>query len=290
MEIIWQLFIQGVILSMVYLLIASGFNIIYSTTGHFHIAHAGIFTIAGYFLYLLIESMGFPVWLSSIFAIVLASLAGVLVYLFIYTPVLSRNGTHLVLFIASLGLLTVIDNGIVVLFSPDPQVFSVVNELNRTIMILGAPVTIIQIAMIVLGLVALASLYMVMNRTKVGMMIKSVSVNPDLSQIVGISLKKIHVICYAIGSALVAIPGLYFAMDAGASSGKGVELVILAVMAVIMGGIRSLGGTWMTAIFIGMFYNLSILWIPPHWQTSIIFFLFLIVIMVRPTGLVGQRA
>jgi branched-chain amino acid transport system permease protein len=289
MEIIWQLFIQGLVLAMVYVLIASGFNVIYGTTGHFHISHAGVFTLAGYFLYLLIESMGIPVWISVVFAILLSAIVGVLIYLLIYRAVLSRNGTHLVLFIASLGLLTVIDNGVVTIFSPNPHAFTAAAEFSRTILIFGAPVTMIQLAMIIIGFIALALLYVFMNQTKVGRMIKAASVNPDLSQIVGISLKRIHVICYAIGSALVAIPGFYFALDAGARSGKGVELVILAIMAVIMGGIRSLVGTWIAAFFIGMFYNLSILWIPPHWQTSIIFSLFLIMIMVRPTGLLGQR-
>ncbi|WP_077211671.1 branched-chain amino acid ABC transporter permease [Bacillus dakarensis] len=290
MEILWQLFIQGVVLSMVYLLIASGFSVIYGTTGHFHISHAGVFTLAGYVLYLLMESMGLPIWISLILAIVISAILGALIYLTLYRAVLSRNGTHLVLFIASLGLLTVIDNGIVAIFSPDPQTFTTSVEFNKVLMILGAPVTVIQLGMIIIGIVALLLLYVFMNRTKAGRMIKAASVNPDLSQIVGISLKKIHVICYAIGSALVAIPGFYFALDTGANSGKGVELVILAVMAVIMGGIRSLVGAWIASLFIGMFYNMSILWIPPHWQTSIIFFLFLIMIMVRPTGLFGQRA
>lgn len=290
MEILWQLLMQGIVLSMVYVLIASGFSVIYGTTGHFHISHAGVFTLAGYFLYVLMENINLPIWMSVLLAILISAVAGALIYLTVYRAVLSRNGTHLVLFIASLGLLTVIDNGIVAIFSPDPQTFSTVSEFNKVLMIFGAPVTVIQLGMIILGAIALILLYLFMNRTKTGRMIKAASVNPDLSQIVGISLKKIHVICYAIGSALVAIPGLYFALDTGASSGKGVELVILAVMAVIMGGIRSLVGAWIVSLFIGLFYNMSILWIPPHWQTSIIFFLFLIIIMVRPTGLFGQRA
>lgn len=290
MEILWQLFIQGIVLSMVYLLVASGFSIIYGTTGHFHISHAGVFTLAGYILYLLMESLGLPIWISIIIAMAVSAIIGALIYLSIYQAVLSRNGTHLVLFIASLGLLTVIDNGVVAIFSPDPQVFNSAVELTQVVTIFGAPITIVQLAMIIIGLVALTLLYLFMNRTKAGRMIKAASVNPDLSRIVGISLKKIHVICYAIGSALVAIPGFYFALDTGANSGKGVELVILAVMAVIMGGIRSLVGAWIVSLFIGLFYNMSIMWIPPHWQTSIIFFLFLIMIIVRPAGLFGQRA
>lgn len=289
MEIFWQLFIQGLVLSMVYLLIASGFSVIYGTTGHFHISHAGVFTLAGYFLYLLVEVLNVSFLLSFVLSIGLSAIVGVLIYQFIYQQVLSRGGTLLVLFIASLGLLTVIDNGVIAIFSPDPQTFTTVAGFNQTVNILGAPITIIQLAMVIIGFISLALLYLFMNRTKTGRMIKAASVNPDLSQIVGISLKKIHMLCYAIGSALVAIPGFYFALDAGANSGKGVELVILAIMAVIMGGIRSLVGGWIASLFIGMFYNLTILWIPAHWQTSMIFFLFLVVIMVKPTGLLGQK-
>jgi branched-chain amino acid transport system permease protein len=288
MDIFLQLFLQGLVLSMVYLLIASGFSVIYGTTSHFHISHAGVFTLAGYFLYVLAEILSIPLVIAFVVALILCALTGMLIYSGLYRPILNKGGTHLVLFIASLGLLTVIDNIVVTIFSPDPQTFST-TYIYQTIEIFGASITIVQLLMILVGGVLLGSLYYFMNKTKVGRMIKATSVNPNLSQIVGISIKKIHLICYGIGSLLVAIPGFYYALDAGANGGRGIELVIIAVMSVIMGGIRSLVGGWCTALFIGMFYNLSILWIPAHWQTAIIFAIFLLVIMIRPHGLIGQK-
>jgi branched-chain amino acid transport system permease protein len=289
MDIFWQLFLQGLVLSIVYLLIASGFGVIYGTTSHFHISHAGVFTLAGYFLYVLSEILNLPLVIAFVLALILCAGAGILIYSGLYRPILNKGGTPLVLFIASLGLLTVIDNIVITIFSPDPQNFST-TYIYQTIEIFGASITIVQLLMIILGVILLGCLYYFMNKTRMGRMIKATSVNPSLSQIVGISIKKIHIICYGIGSLLVAIPGFYYALDAGANSGRGIELVIIATMSVIMGGIRSLVGGWIAALFIGMFYNISILWIPAHWQTAFIFAIFLVIIMVRPMGLLGKKA
>jgi branched-chain amino acid transport system permease protein len=289
MDILWQLLLQGLAVSVVYLLIASGFSVIYSTTDHFHISHAGVFTLAGYLLFLFAQVLGLPILLAFILALASSALVGVLILRGLYYQVITRGGTKLVLFIASLGLLAVIDNGMVAIFSPDPQVIdssSIYSVLN----IFGGSITSIQLYLIFTGVLALAALYIFMNRTKTGRLIKAVSANPELAQVVGISIKKVHTICYAIGSALVAIPGFYFALDAGAQAGRGIELVILSVMAVIMGGIGSLIGCWLIAMTLGLFYNLSIIWITPHWQTSIIFTIFLFVIMYKPTGLFGKQA
>src|SRR5690606_9063916 len=98
-EVLWHLFIQGFVLSMVYLLIASGFNVIYGTTGHFHLSHAVVFALAGYVIVLLVERSGIPILLSIIFAILTSAGIGILLYFTIYRSVLTRNGTPLVLFI-----------------------------------------------------------------------------------------------------------------------------------------------------------------------------------------------
>jgi branched-chain amino acid transport system permease protein len=289
LNIYWQLFLQGLVDAFLYLLIASGFSVIYSTTKHFHISHAGVFTLAGYFLYIFSQILGFPIIVGFFLSLVLTSITGVLILQGVYFPILRRNGTHLILFIASLGLLTVIYNVVHLIFTPDPMRIEN-GTLSTSLTIFGASITVLQLLMIIVGVIILVALYIFMNRSKTGRLIKAVSVNPDLSQIIGFSLRKIHIICYAIGSLLVSIPGMYLALDTGAQTGRATELVIVAIMAVIMGGSNSLVGCWIISLFVGLFYYMTIMWIPPHWQTAIIFTLFLLTIMVRPTGLLGQRA
>jgi branched-chain amino acid transport system permease protein len=289
LSIYWQLFLQGLVDAVVYLLIASGFSVIYSTTKHFHISHAGVFTLAGYFLYVFTAVLGLPIIVGFILTLILMSITGTLILRGVYFPVIKRGGTHLILFIASLGLLTVIYNVLNLIFTPDPM--RIENAaLSNVITIFGASITVVQLLMIIVGVIILAALYMFMNRSKTGRLIKAVSVNPDLSRIVGISMRKIYIICYALGSLLVSIPGMYLAFDTGAQTGKATELVIVAIMAVIMGGSNSLVGCWIVSLFVGLFNYMTITWIPPHWQTAIIFTLFLLMIMLRPTGLLGQRA
>jgi branched-chain amino acid transport system permease protein len=288
MDIFWQLFLQGVILSVEYALITTGFGIIFGTTGHFHIAHAGAFTLAGYVLFIFATLLNIPLFSALILAVIITALTGVFIYRGIYFQVIKRGGTMMTLFIAALGTLAVIENGFQAIFSATPMavesksMFKIINIFNGTM-------TLAQLIFVIVGIIVLLVLQIFMSKTRTGRLIRAVAVNPYLSQIVGISIKKIYMICYAIGSALVAIPACYITIDAGALSGRGLELVIISMMAVIMGGIGSLVGGWIAALFVGMFFNLSVLQVEPHWQSAVIFVIFLIMIMVRPTGLFGQR-
>jgi len=289
MDIFWQLFLQGVILTVEYALIATGFGIIFSTTRHFHIAHAGVFTLAGYTLFIFVSLLNIPIIGSLILAVLIAALAGIGVYRGIYDQVLKRGGTMMTLFIAALGTLAVIENGFQAIFSATPQAVES-ESMYKIITIFNGTITLAQLIFVIVGIIVLLGLQFFMLKTKTGRLIRAVAVNPYLSQIVGISIKKINMICYAVGSALVAIPACYITIDAGALSGRGLELVIISMMAVIMGGIGSFVGGWIAALFVGMFFNLSVLHVEPHWQSAVIFVIFLIMIMVRPRGLFGQRA
>ncbi len=125
--------------------------------------------------------------------------------------------------------------------------------------------------------------------TRPGKALRAVGSNPELAQIVGFNINRLYLLAYAIGSALVAVSGILQAMDIGASPSSGTFAVIIASMAVLLGGMGSLTGSALGGFFIGMAMSLSIWKLPSEWQLTVGFGLLIILITIRPHGFLGGK-
>jgi len=122
-----------------------------------------------------------------------------------------------------------------------------------------------------------------------GQAIRAVSSSPEMARTVGIDLRRVHLLTYAVGSAISAPAGILLAMDVGAEPYRGTTFVLLASVAVIMGGIGSIPGAALGALFLALLENLGVWKIPSEWQSTISFGIFLIFIVVRPRGFFGRK-
>jgi len=119
--------------------------------------------------------------------------------------------------------------------------------------------------------------------------IRAVSSSPEMARTVGIDLQRVHLLTYAIGSAISAPAGILVAMDIGVDPYRGTTFVLLASVAVIMGGIGSIPGALLGALFLALLENLGVWKIASEWQATISFGVFLIFIVVRPRGFFGRK-
>ena len=127
-----------------------------------------------------------------------------------------------------------------------------------------------------------------LKRSRWGQAIRAVSSSPEMARTVGIDLKRVHLLTYAIGSALAAPAGILVAMDVGAEPFRGTRFVLLASVAVIMGGIGSIPGAMLGGLFLGLLENVGIWKLPSEWQSAISFGVFLLFIVLRPRGFFGR--
>jgi len=281
--ILLQLLINGLVTGCALGVVAISFALVYSTTRIFHVAHAGVYTLAGYIAWLLL-SHGVPEVIALAAAALVCAATGALIQHQLYARLERRGATHLVVLIASLGLLAVMQNIIAAVFSPNILQFPV-PWANRTVALGGIALTYAQLLTVLICLAAYAGVVWFAHFTALGKRIRAVASNPFLAQITRLQPNTVYVYVVAIASAIVALPGVLVPLDLGLQPYGGITPLLTATIAMIAGGVGSISGAFLLSIVIAELQNLSLLAIPGEWSIGITFFIFVIFMLFRPTGL-----
>ena len=288
MDLFLQLAATGLVVGSLYALCALGWGLFYGTTLHFHVAHGAVFTLAAYYAYAGQKLLGLPLAVAVTGAIAAAALSGMLIDFAIYQPLERRGAIRTTLFIASLGLLILIENLLAIIFTPDPLRMDV-GSLADAVQIGPVFLTRLHLVSVATAIFGFLGLVAFLKYSLWGRAIRAVSSSPEMARTVGIDLRRVHLLTYAVGSAISAPAGILVAMDVGVEPYRGTTFVLLASVAVIMGGIGSIPGALLGALFLALLENLGVWKIPSEWQSSISFGVFLIFIVVRPRGLFGRK-
>ena len=281
--ILLQLLINGMITGCALGVVAISFALIYATTKIFHVAHAGVYTLAGYVAWVMV-SHGVPALLALLAAIVVCTVAGALIQSQLYDRLAHRRATHLVVLIASLGLLAIMQNIIAMVFSPDILQFPIPWRAT-TISLGGIRLTSTQVLTLACCIAAYAGTAWFAAFTSLGKRIRAVAANPFLAEITRLQPRSVYVYVVAIASAIVALPGVLVPLDLGLQPYGGITPLLTATIAMIAGGVGSISGAFLLSIVIAELQNLSLLVMPGEWSIGITFFIFVIFMLFRPTGL-----
>lgn len=285
MDLLLQLFVNGLINGSNYALLGVGFGLIFATTRIVHFVYGPIYTVAAYVGWWAVEGLGLPVIAAPIGAMIAAVVAGLASYLVVYRPLEIRAAPPLVPLIASLGLYIVLENMVGIVFGSGVRV---VSDFNYGVYFVG-PVffTGIHVLQVVSFLVIIAALVAFLRLTRYGKAILAMTDNPDMARIIGINTFAITLLVFAIGSLISAVPATLIMLKDGASTHMGFAAVFMGFVAVIVGGVGSLRGAVAGGMLLGLVESLGLWKIPTEWQTSIAFVVLYVMIMVRPVGLFG---
>ena len=283
-----QIIINIIIAFSIFNLAALSFSLIYQTTRFFHFAHAVVFTFGAYFTFLFSQLIGWSLVSAILTAIVAACLIGCMAEWFIYRPLRKRKSSSIVLLLASLGIYIVLQN-LISLFFGDETKFIRTWEVREGIEIAGAYVTPVQIVIIAtsIAIVILVSGYLMLAKT--GKAMRAVASDSELSKLSGIKSDRIILISFAIGSALAGIAGILVALDVDMTPTMGMNMLLMGVVAMIIGGVGSIWGIVLGSLLLATAQNLAVWYISSQWMDATAFAILLLFLLFKPEGFMGKK-
>lgn len=292
MSTAWSVMIQVLFNSFasagVILLVALGFNLIYSAARFFHFAHGAVLTSGAYFMFLFYIWGGLPFWSSLLLAVLVTALLGWGLDHTVYRELRRRKSSPLVQLLASLGLYIMLQNLISLLFGDSTR--SLRGGIVRSgIDIWGARLTSIQLWIIFTSLLLVLLLVLLLRQTWLGKAIRAVADDPELANICGIDSDRVLGMVFTIGSALAGVAGILIALDVDMNPTMGMRAMMMGVVAVLVGGIGSIRGTAFGAMMLGLTQQTAAWFLSAQWQDTITFLILLIILVIKPEGFQGSK-
>lgn len=283
-----QLFINILTTACIILLIAQSFSIIFYPAKFFHLAHAICITMGAYLTYFFARQFHFDVWLSISFSLILVLLFGILLELGIYRKLRRRNATTLVLLIASIGIYTVLQNVISLLWG-DSTLTITTDDIEEGHIFFGAHITTIQICTISISILLFITTLLFIKYSKTGKNLRAVSENQELSNVFGIDHEKILLYSFAIGSFLAGIAGVLIAFDFDMKPTMGFNYLLFGVVAMIIGGVGSTRGLILGAALVASAQHLSAFYFGSVWMDMIAYIILIAFLVWKPMGFSGKH-
>ncbi len=248
----------------------------------------GAVMILGAFLAYLVNSHGVSVWLGLLVAVAACSAVSVLLNSVVYTPFQRRGASPITMVIVSLGMTLIIEFGLEAVVGGVPVSYTMGN--GPTFSAGGLTLTGVQLVIMALAVLAMAGVHVLLRYTKLGKAMRATAANRTLARNCGIRTGRVITATWALTGALCGLAGTVFAIDAGSFDASSTDVfLILILAAVFLGGPGQPYGAMLGALVIGLATEVSAVFIPADYKYVIAFVALLIMLGVRPTGLLGER-
>jgi len=284
LEIIIQAIVSGLSIGFVYALVALGLTLIWGTMEIVNFAHGDFLMLGMYFSFWGFTLFGIDPLISLPLVFLISFIFGVLVYKGVIKTILNRQMLSQVL--ATYGLGMVFQALALFFWSPNYRLIRG-NFLKGTFRLGNISIGIPQFVTSVICIVAILALFYFLDKTKIGRAIKATTLNKDAAALVGINIEFIFTLVLGLGIALVGMAGsllsnfYYIYPQVGALFG------ILAYVVVAIGGFGSVQGALMGGLLLGIITSLTGVLIDPAFKYAAAFLVYLIVVLIKPTGLKG---
>jgi branched-chain amino acid transport system permease protein len=288
--------LNGVQYGLLLFLCAAGLTLIFGIMGIINLAHGSFYMLGAYLAWSLAERVG-SLWLSLPLGIALSVVFGLFLEWLLINKLYRRD--HLYQVLLTYGLILIFEELRSILWGDDVHGVAVPGLLAASIPLtenLSYPVYRLAISAVCIALAA--AMYWLIQKTRVGMMIRAGSVNREMVEALGINIRLLYRVVFALGVALAAFAGMIAAPVSSVFPGMGNQILILCFVVVVIGGIGSVKGALVAAILIGLvdtFGKVTSLEIAgvrllPELAGMTVYLLMAVVLLWRPEGIFGRRA
>lgn len=275
--------LNGVARGVLLFALASGLSLVFGLMGVLNLAHGAILAVGAY-LALTLAPTGTGFWLALVVAVLVGALIGV-VLLGAVRPVQARGYLEQVL--VTLGFAFILGDLSGRIWDRNIHSLQPPAMLNGTVEIVGQPYPIYRLAVIGVGAVLAVGLYLLFDRTMLGAAVRAAVVDRDMVSALGIDVRRISIAVMALATGLAAFGGVLGGPILGVRPGLDFEVLILALIVVVIGGLGSLSGALVGALLIGIVQSLGPV-LFPQFASFLLFGSMAVVLLFRPTGLFGR--
>ena len=278
--------LNGLQLGSIYALVALGYTMVYGIILLLNFAHGDIIMVGAYISWLVMSKLGLNPAIAVVLSIVGCMLLGVLIDKVAYAPL--RDAPRLSILITAIGVSYFLENGSQLLFGADAKVVPAYTSVSN-IQVGDLTLSFSAIVTVVVTAVATVVLTFLVQKTKLGKAMRAVSEDMGAARLMGINVNTTISFTFAVGSALAGIGAVLYCMAyTQASPTMGIMLGTKAFVAAVLGGIGSIPGAVIGGLLVGFAevfvsaIGLSV------WQDAVVFLLLIVVLIVKPTGLLGR--
>jgi branched-chain amino acid transport system permease protein len=291
--------LNGVQLGMLLFLLAAGLTLIFGTMDLVNLAHGSLYMLGAYYAATLAAATGSFV-LSAILALIATAISGMALEVIAIRPLYGRS--HLDQVLGTFGLILFFNELVRLVWGPAGMTLSLPSEMLTAVQIIpGIYYPLYRLVIILVTLAVTALLYILVMRTRVGMLIRAGASNREMVGALGVNIKLLYTLVFGLGAALAGFAGLMQAPILTVQIGMGENILILALVVIVIGGIGSIRGAFAAALIVGLIDTLGRAFLPallhallstnaaltlaPALSSMSIYMLMAAILVVRPEGL-----
>ena len=302
MDTLIQQIINGLILGSVYALVALGYTMVYGIINLINFAHGEVLMVGAmvsWTIVMALKDSGMPGWLlmllSLIAAIVVCAILNFIIEKLAYRPL--RNAPRLAPLITAMGVSLLLQTLAMIIWKPNYKSYPILLP-SEPYFIGGAVINTTQIVILVVTVVALASLMFLVNKTRLGRAMRATAENPRVAGLMGVRPDTVISATFIIGAVLAALAGVMYAANYGSvTHTMGFLPGLKAFTAAVFGGIGNLAGAMVGGVLLGLIESFGAGYIGAltggvlgsHYSDIFAFIVLILILTLRPQGLLGER-
>ncbi|MFO8111641.1 MAG: branched-chain amino acid ABC transporter permease [Desulfosalsimonadaceae bacterium] len=287
---------NGLAVGGIYALIALGYTMVYGVLKLINFAHGDLFTIGAYLGLTLLASLGLTgnvgtaggLFFLVLMVMGLVGVIGILLDRAAYKPL--RTSPRLSAVVSALGASIVFSNTIMLVYGPSPRVYPQGLLPTHVFYVFGMSLPIMRIIILATSLVLMIGLYLFIQKTRTGTAIRAAAIDQDAARLMGINVDRVIMLVFFIGPALGGAAGMMVGLHYGQINfTMGWIYGLKAFTAAILGGIGNIPGAMVGGLLLGVIESMGAAYISNAWKDAIAFFVLILILIIRPTGLLGER-
>jgi branched-chain amino acid transport system permease protein len=283
---LYRAIIDGILYGGVYALMAVGLTLIFGVLDIINIAQGILVVLAAYLSYVLSVHLHLDLFLGLLITIPVMFVVGVGIQVLFMRRLRGRERTSMSL-LASYAVMIIIEGILYLAFGPDYVQLNA-SYVTSSVHLLGFYLPYIYLYGFVLAVALVAALYLMLYRTTFGRSLRATMQDQTAARLVGIDINRVAALAFGIGVAVTAVGGMVFGATNAFNANSGYDLISRLLAIIILGGMGSIGGALVAALFMSVTEAIVDIW-SPTWSVVVFYAALVIVLTFRPQGLFGHR-